>query len=79
MQVYQSRVRIKTRNKLKPNISIQHIIDCNFYSEGWDGGFAISAAKFAWEFFLVDDEWYSTNCQHDDINLNTTVSMQLNK
>ena len=70
VKAYESRVRIKTRNKLKPNISIQHIIDWNFYSEGCDGGIPLNVAKFAWEFFLVDDEWYSTKCKHEDINLN---------
>lgn len=64
LHAYESRVRILTRNTFQPRISREQILGCNFYSEGCDGGLPIAAAKFANEFFMVDEDCYFTKCTH---------------
>ncbi|CAI2365503.1 unnamed protein product [Moneuplotes crassus] len=64
LHAYESRTRILSRNKFQPRISREQILGCNFYSEGCDGGLPIAAAKFANEFFMVDEECYSQKCIH---------------
>ena len=54
-----------TKNQLSPKFSPQQIIDCNFYTEGCDGGYEILVAKFAWEFGLEEENCYSPNGDHD--------------
>ena len=64
LHVFESRIRIMTRNRVKPNISREHILGCNFYAEGCDGGLPLNVAKFAHEFFLVEEEWYFNKWTH---------------
>jgi hypothetical protein len=53
-----SRIMIWTNGGMNPDISIQQQLDCNFYTEGCDGGLPINNAKWAWEFELVDTQCY---------------------
>lgn len=63
-----------TKNQLKPKISKQHILGCNFYDEGCDGGFPLTVAKFASEFTLVEDKCYTNKCGKRDFTLTDDYS-----
>lgn len=65
----ESRVRVMTKNKHKPRLSIQHALDCNFYSEGCLGGFPTQVAKFGQEFHFVDEKCYTYRNGVDEIDL----------
>lgn len=55
---FESRVMIYTNGKLHPKLSLGQIKDCNWYTEGCDGGLPINIAKYGWEFQLVSEECY---------------------
>eukprot|EP00767_Chilomastix_cuspidata_P004626 gnl/Chilomastix_cuspidata/479.p1 GENE.gnl/Chilomastix_cuspidata/479~~gnl/Chilomastix_cuspidata/479.p1 ORF type:complete len:477 (+),score=198.56 gnl/Chilomastix_cuspidata/479:25-1455(+) len=59
-----SRVRISTDNELQPNLSPQHIVSCNQYSQGCDGGLPELAGKFGVDFGVVEESVFPY--QEDD-------------
>jgi len=54
----ESRIRVQSKGLLDPKLSIQHIVDCNFHTEGCDGGYESTTALFAWEFGFRNRECY---------------------
>lgn len=54
----ESRIRVASKGKLNPALSVQHIVDCNFHTEGCNGGYEGTVALFAWEFGFRNRECY---------------------
>jgi hypothetical protein len=36
-------------------LSVEHVLDCSYYNQGCDGGYAILVMKFANEFELIPE------------------------
>lgn len=51
----ESRLRIMTDLKDSTTFSTQHIISCNFYTQGCEGGYAILVGKFLNEFEILPE------------------------
>lgn len=45
-----SRVRIKTKNKVKPNYSVENVLKCSEYSQGCKGGYGYLVGKYVQDF-----------------------------
>eukprot|EP00826_Nyctotherus_ovalis_P002900 TRINITY_DN10583_c0_g3_i1.p1 TRINITY_DN10583_c0_g3~~TRINITY_DN10583_c0_g3_i1.p1 ORF type:complete len:544 (-),score=121.28 TRINITY_DN10583_c0_g3_i1:145-1776(-) len=58
LNVIESRVRIATKNAIKPKLSPQQILSCSFYSEGCKGGEAMSVGKFGMDFSYISDDCF---------------------
>lgn len=65
LNVFQSRIMIRTNGKIQPQISHQQQKDCNFYIEGCDGGLPMDVAKWGWEFQFVDEQCYKDAPKED--------------
>ena len=63
MGMAESRIRVFSEGKLNPQLSVQYIIDCNFHTEGCDGGYEITTALFAYEFDFRNRQCYEGNNQ----------------
>merc|ERR1712072_313112 len=50
MDALASRVRIKTKNKVKPAYSVDNILSCSEYSQGCAGGYGYLVGKYAQDF-----------------------------
>ncbi|KAH0570902.1 Dipeptidyl-peptidase I [Spironucleus salmonicida] len=64
--MYMSRIRVSSKNQQKPNLSIQHAVDCNFYSQGCAGGFDQQVSKFAEEFGIKHESDYKPYSAEDE-------------
>lgn len=53
--VMESRIRIKSNNRLKPLLSPSSIISCSRYNQGCYGGYPYLVGKFAKEFGFVEE------------------------
>ena len=53
LQMLSSRIRVKTLNQHKEDLSVQYIVSCGLYTEGCDGGFPTLVGKFITEFDIV--------------------------
>jgi cathepsin C len=49
----ESRVRVHTKNKHQPKLSIQEVLSCSPYAQGCHGGFPFLVAKYAQDFGMV--------------------------
>ena len=58
IEVLESRLMIMTDRQIQLSLSDQQQKDCNFYTEGCDGGLPINFAKYANEFQVVESECY---------------------
>lgn len=54
----ESRIRIMTDNKQKPDLSVDYLLQCSPYTEGCNGGYELSLAKFVWEFGIPTSSCY---------------------
>merc|ERR1711981_146204 len=50
----QSRVRILTKNRKKPKLSVQKVLSCSEYSQGCKGGFPFLVGKYAQDYGMSD-------------------------
>jgi cathepsin C len=67
MDVLSSRVRIKTKNKVKPNYSINNILQCSEYSQGCAGGYGYLVGKFAQDFGVKHEgDTSATQCKKEN-------------
>merc|ERR1712023_616633 len=48
-----SRIQIKTKNRVKPELSAQETLSCNQYGQGCKGGFPFLVGKYAQDFGVV--------------------------
>jgi hypothetical protein len=55
VSVLESRIRIKSNNRLKPILSPSSIISCSRYNQGCSGGYPYLVGKHAKEFGFVDE------------------------
>jgi cathepsin C len=55
VSVLESRIRIKSNNRLKPSLSPASIISCSRYNQGCAGGYPYLVGKHAKEFGFVDE------------------------
>lgn len=53
LSMINSRIRIATKNRVKPSFSVGQILSCNRYSQGCAGGFPYLVEKYAQEFGLT--------------------------
>ncbi|KAL0236305.1 hypothetical protein GEMRC1_002887 [Eukaryota sp. GEM-RC1] len=60
-----ARIRIKSRGKFTPNLSPQHIVSCNPYTQGCHGGFGYTCGRFAFETGLVEEEAFPYTAKDD--------------
>lgn len=51
----ESRVRIATKNRRKPELSPQHVLACSRTNQGCEGGYPFLVGKFGEEFGLVEE------------------------
>ena len=51
----ESRIRIKTNNRLKPTLSPSSPVGCSRYNQGCQGGYPYLVGKFGKEFGFVED------------------------
>eukprot|EP00658_Telonema_sp_P-2_P034528 TRINITY_DN251_c0_g1_i1.p1 TRINITY_DN251_c0_g1~~TRINITY_DN251_c0_g1_i1.p1 ORF type:complete len:650 (+),score=144.11 TRINITY_DN251_c0_g1_i1:218-2167(+) len=51
----EARVRIKTGNRHKPQLSVQEVLSCSEYSQGCHGGFPYLVAKYAQDYGMVSE------------------------
>lgn len=61
--------RLKIKNKENVVLSVQHMINCNFYNQGCDGGYPFLVEKFANEYELVEDScmpYHASNGKCED-------------
>jgi len=49
-----SRVRIKTKNKVKPHYSVENVLHCSEYSQGCHGGYGYLVGKYAQDYGAED-------------------------
>merc|ERR1712072_1394973 len=49
----QSRVRILTKNRKKPKLSVQKVLSCSEYSQGCKGGFPFLVGKYAQDYGMA--------------------------
>lgn len=49
LSALESRIRLKSKNKYKPNLSINGALSCNFYTQGCNGGYPELVAKLGQE------------------------------
>ena len=55
ISVMESRIRIKTNNRLKPTLSPSSPVGCSRYNQGCQGGYPYLVGKFGKEFGFVED------------------------
>jgi len=55
VSILESRIRIKSNNRLKPVLSPSSIISCSRYNQGCSGGYPYLVGKHAKEFGFVDE------------------------
>merc|ERR1711937_1020718 len=55
MSMINSRVRIMTKNRIKPQLSWSQVLRCNRYSQSCAGGFPFLVEKYAKDFGLTKD------------------------
>ena len=55
IQMLEARLRIKYNQSIA--LSAQHLLDCNFYNQGCEGGYPYLVGKFAHEFELIPEEF----------------------
>jgi cathepsin C len=46
----ESRIRVKTKNRVKSNLSVQKVLSCSQYSQGCKGGFPFLVGKFSQDY-----------------------------
>ena len=51
----EARVRVASRNTLRPELSAQDVVSCSPFSQGCDGGFPYLVGKYLAEYGVVDD------------------------
>ncbi|EGR34799.1 hypothetical protein IMG5_001760 [Ichthyophthirius multifiliis] len=51
-----ARLRIKYGKHINDKISMQHILDCSFFSQGCQGGYVYQIGKFGYDYFLISEE-----------------------
>lgn len=56
LDMVESRVRIKTKNKHQDKLSSMDVIACNMYTQGCEGGFPYLVGKYGEDFGFVTDE-----------------------
>ena len=50
--------RLNIKNIKDAKISIDHILDCNYFNQGCDGGFAFFVSRFGNNFYFLDEKDY---------------------
>jgi len=61
-----SRVRIQTKNAVKPKYSIQNVLKCSEYSQGCKGGYGYLVGKYVQDFGAkMSDSGDATKCHTD--------------
>ena len=56
VSVMESRIRIKTNNRLKPILSPSSPLSCSHYNQGCQGGYPYLVAKYGKEYGFVDEQ-----------------------
>jgi cathepsin C len=72
MDALSSRVRIKTKNKLKPKYSIENVLKCSEYSQGCHGGYAELVGKYVQDFGAKLQGTDGNKCHKDDAKVRAT-------
>merc|ERR1711871_1073518 len=49
----ESRIRIKTKNRVKGGLSVQKVLSCSQYSQGCKGGFPFLVGKYSQDFGMA--------------------------
>ena len=55
----QSRIRIKTKNRVKSDLSVQKVLSCSEYSQGCKGGFPFLVGKYSQDYGMTPKEQMS--------------------
>ena len=50
LDAFISRVRIKTKNKMHPQLSVENVLECNQYGQGCQGGYGYLVGKYLQDF-----------------------------
>jgi len=66
MDALASRMRIKTKNQVKPKYSIDNILKCSEYSQGCAGGYGYLVGKYAQDFGVKEHGEKGAGECHDD-------------
>jgi len=64
----ESRLRIMTDLADSTTFSVQHVISCNFYTQGCSGGYAILVGKFLSEFEILPESCFSYDAVETECN-----------
>ena len=62
------RIKIKYRDNQDLQIgpmSVQQVLDCNFYNQGCDGGYPSLVGKYLQQLFIVEDKYKQYKCNPD--------------
>eukprot|EP00658_Telonema_sp_P-2_P010122 TRINITY_DN13813_c0_g1_i7.p1 TRINITY_DN13813_c0_g1~~TRINITY_DN13813_c0_g1_i7.p1 ORF type:complete len:668 (+),score=133.74 TRINITY_DN13813_c0_g1_i7:389-2392(+) len=57
LDALESRVRILTRNKHRPKLSVSNVLDCSEYSQGCGGGYGYLVGKYIQDFGAQQAGW----------------------
>ncbi|EAS02078.2 papain family cysteine protease (macronuclear) [Tetrahymena thermophila SB210] len=55
VQMLNARLKIKYGKDFTKKISMQHLLDCSFYSQGCDGGYPFELGRFGKDYFMLPD------------------------
>ncbi|KAL4442784.1 hypothetical protein ABPG74_010673 [Tetrahymena malaccensis] len=55
VQMLNARLKIKYGKDFSKKISMQHLLDCSFYSQGCDGGYPFELGRFGKDYFMLPD------------------------
>eukprot|EP00300_Choanocystis_sp_HF-7_P030834 c397_g1_i2.p1 GENE.c397_g1_i2~~c397_g1_i2.p1 ORF type:complete len:408 (-),score=75.13 c397_g1_i2:25-1248(-) len=58
MQMLETRIRVATKNEMRPVLSSQDALSCSRYNQGCDGGYPFLVSKYAKEFGIVTEECF---------------------
>jgi len=72
MDALSSRVRIQTKNKVKPSYSIENVLKCSEYSQGCHGGYAELVGKYVQDFGAKLKGTDGNKCHKDDAKVRAT-------
>jgi cathepsin C len=51
------RLRIKYPQLDMDSLSVQHVLDCNYYNQGCDGGYPSLVGKYGNELFFIEEKY----------------------
>lgn len=59
----ESRIKIRSKNKYKPKLSVNGVLSCNMYTQGCNGGYPELVAKLG-----LEKGFYSKSCDIETEN-----------